>query len=130
MPPVIHQPINAIEKAQTAVRDNPQSADAHSSLGWALYGKGQLAEALKSMKDALALDGNHIEARYGLGLIHKAMGSKMEAIAEFQQAATLASKIEDRDRKQMLSRLIRGHINLINSGDWNLGRHLVEQPAG
>jgi tetratricopeptide (TPR) repeat protein len=123
MPPVITKASNALENAQAAVGANPQSADAHAALGWAYYGKGQFTEALKSLQDALALDAEHLEARYGLGLVHKAMGSKMEAVAEFQRAAALADKIEENNRNMMLKRIIRGHINQINLGDWNLGRH-------
>ncbi|MGQ0601851.1 MAG: tetratricopeptide repeat protein [Anaerolineales bacterium] len=123
MPPVITKAINALETAHAAVSANPKSADAHAGLGWAYYGKGQFAEALKSLQEALALDSEHLEAHYGLGLVHKGMGSKMEAVAEFQRAAALAEKIEDNNRNLMLARIIRGHINQINLGDWSLGKH-------
>jgi tetratricopeptide (TPR) repeat protein len=123
MPPVINKSVNAIESAQAAVAANARSADAHAGLGWAYYGKGQLTEALSALQQALALDGDHLEAHYGLGLLHKAMGAKMEAIAEFQKAIALAGRIEDRDRNLMLVRIIQGHINQLNTGDWALGKH-------
>jgi len=121
MPPVINPSVNAIEKYQAAVHDNPKSAEAHTNLGWGHYGKGQQQEALKSFQEALALDANAVEAHYGLGLVHKAMNSRAEAIAEFEKAVALAEKLEDPIRQHMLARLIKGHLNVINTGDWKLG---------
>lgn len=121
--PVITKDQNALEKYQAEAAANPNSADAQANLGWGYYGKGQLPEALKVLQQALALDPNHLEAHYALALVHKASGSKMEAIAEFETLKTLADQVEDPVRQQMLKRIIQGHINEINTGDWSLGRH-------
>lgn len=127
MPPAINKPIEALEKAQSEVTADPNSAEAHARLGWAYYGKGQYADAIKTLERALSLDANNFEGHYALGLAHKMSGAKMEAIAEFQKAAELAAGIKDAARSQMLQRLLRGHINEINTGDWNLGpRERVE----
>jgi tetratricopeptide (TPR) repeat protein len=125
MPPAINKPIDALEKAQSEVTADPNNADAHARLAWAYYGKGQHAEAAKAVERALSLEGNNFEARYALGLIHKATGAKVEAIAEFKKANALAANLEDAVRRQMLQRLIRGHINEINTGDWSLGKHIA-----
>lgn len=115
--------ISALEKYRAAVAANPQSADAHANLGWGHYGLGQVMEALKAMQAALALDPRHFEAQYGLALVHKASGSNAEAVAAFERALALAGQLTDPIRAQMLQRLIRGQINEINTGDWNLGAH-------
>lgn len=125
MPPVVSKPIDAVEKAQSEVNASPDSAEAHARLAWAYYGKGQHAEAIRAAERALSLDADNLEAHYALGLIHKATGAKLQAIAEFEKAAALAAGIEDKVRSQMLQRLIRGHINEINTGDWNLGKHIA-----
>ncbi len=125
MPPAISKPIDALEKAQSEAATNPNSPDAHVRLGWAYYGKGQYPDAARAVERALSLDGDNFEARYALALIHKAMGAKLDAIAEFEKAAALAANLEDAVRRQMLQRLIRGHINEINTGDWNLGKHIA-----
>lgn len=125
MPPAVNKPIDALEKAQSEVSANPDNADAHARLAWAYYGKGQYPDAARAVERALSLDGDNLEARYALALIHKATGAKLAAIAEFEKAAALAANLEDATRRQMLQRLIRGHINEINTGDWNLGKHIA-----
>ncbi|MCS6903737.1 MAG: tetratricopeptide repeat protein, partial [Candidatus Bipolaricaulota bacterium] len=82
-------------------------------------------EAARAVDRALSLDPDNFEAHYALGLIHKATGAKLQAVAEFEKASALAAAIEDAVRRQMLQRLIRGHINEINTGDWNLGKHIA-----
>ena len=116
-------PPSALEKYRAAVSANPRSAAAHANLVWGHYGLGQVMEALKAMQEALALDPQYLEAQYGLALVHKASGAKPEAAAAFERALVLAGQLEDRIRAQMLQRLIRGQINEINSGDWNMGPH-------
>ncbi|MDW8325641.1 MAG: tetratricopeptide repeat protein [Anaerolineales bacterium] len=125
MPPVVSKPLDAVEKAESEVTANPNSAEAHARLAWAYYGKGQYDEAARAVDRALSLDPDNFEAHYALGLIHKATGAKLQAVAEFEKASALAAAIEDAVRRQMLQRLIRGHINEINTGDWNLGKHIA-----
>jgi Tfp pilus assembly protein PilF len=114
---------SALERYRAEAAANPQSADALANLGWGYYGQGQIMEALKALQDALALDPRHLEAQYGLALVYKASGSKPEAASAFEQALALADRLEDRIRAKMLQRLIRGHVNQLNTGDWNLGQH-------
>jgi tetratricopeptide (TPR) repeat protein len=114
---------SALEHYRAAAAANPKSAEAQANLGWGHYGLGQVMEALKALQTALALDPDHLEAQYGLALVYKASGSKAEAAAAFDRALALAGRLEDRVRRKMLERLIRGHVNQLNSGDWNLGQH-------
>jgi tetratricopeptide (TPR) repeat protein len=125
MAAAVNKEVNAIEKLQAEVAANPKSPEAFANLGWAYYGKGQWQEAAKAFGQALSLSADQLEAHYGLALVHKATGAKMEAIASFERASALAAKLDDHVRNQMLTRQIRGHINLINSGNWNLGKDVV-----
>lgn len=123
MPPVVTKDVNAVEKYQAEVNANPKSADAHANLGWGHYGRRQWGEAITAFQAALALDARHFEAHYGLGLARKATQDKAAAIAAFQAAKAAAESGPDPIRRQMLTRLITGHINELTGGDWNLGKH-------
>ena len=125
MPAVIPAtPANPLEKYRIAVDANPQSAEAHSDLGWGYYGQKQYAEAVNEYKEALRLDPNLLDAHWGLALTLKESGSKVEAIAAFEKAVGLASKVENKARGHMLIRLAHGHINQLNKGDWDLDKEL------
>lgn len=122
--PVINKVIDVVAKYQAEVSATPNSVEAQTGLGWAFYGKRQYPEAARAFEAALGIDPNHLEARYGLALTYKASGARTNAVAEFERVAAVAEKIEDTVRQHMLVRQIKGHINLINTGDWNLGKKL------
>ena len=122
MPPAVVATVSALEKYRAEVSANPRSAEAHANLGWGHYGLGQVMEAQKAFQEALDLAPDLLEARYGLALVHKAAGAKTDALTTFNAALALAGRLDDRVRGAMLQRLIRGHINMIQTGDWNLGR--------
>ena len=103
---------------RAAVTASPTSAGAHCNLAWGYYGQKQFAEAIKEFQEALKLDANWVDAHYGLGLALKASGEKKEAIAEFEKASSLAAKLDDFVRGQMLTRLAEGHLNDLKTGDW------------
>jgi len=122
--PVVNKTIDVVAKYQAEVNAAPNNAEAQTGLGWAFYGKRQYSEAARAFEAALAIDPNHLEARYGLALTYKASGARTNAITEFERVAALTEKIEDPVRQSMLHRHVKGHINLINTGDWNLGKKL------
>jgi tetratricopeptide (TPR) repeat protein len=115
---------NNIESYQAAVAANPQSAEAHSNLGWGYYGQEQYAEAIKEFNEALALDANWVDAHYGLGLTLRVTGAKAEAVEAFNKAAKLAPQMADKVRGAMLMRLAHGQINQMKTGDWDLDKEL------
>ena len=117
MPDAIQKPI---DNYQAAVAVNPNSAEAHSNLGWGYYGQHQYDEATKAFRQALTLDGNLLDAHYGLALTLKEAGAGPEAVAEFETVVKLAPQDSNAVRGQMLTRLAKGHINRITSGNWNL----------
>jgi tetratricopeptide (TPR) repeat protein len=117
MPPASAE---VIEAYRAAASGNPQDAQAQVDLGWGLYGGGKYAEALEQFQRALALDARSVDAHYGLGLAHKALGDKAAAVAAFNKVAALAEQAEDAVRATMLRRLAHGHVNELNLGDWQL----------
>lgn len=122
--PIINKVIDVIAKYQAEVSANPNSVESQTGLGWGYYGKRQYPEAAKAFEAALAGDGNNLEARYGLALTYKASGARTNAVTEFERAAALVEKVEDSVRQHMLQRQIKGHISMLNTGDWNLGKKL------
>lgn len=120
----ITPPPNPLENYRAAVAANPQSAEAHTNLGWGLYGQKQLAEAVKAFQEAIRLDSHSFDAHYGLGLTHKAAGAKAEAEAAFRAANTFAEQLGDQARGQMLKHLLHAHINQLTTGDWGLDKEL------
>jgi tetratricopeptide (TPR) repeat protein len=123
MPPTPPK-VNVIDAYRAAVTASPNSAEAHSNLGWGYYGQKQFAEAIKEFQEALARDANWVDAYYGLGLAQKGAGAKTEAVAAFEKAAALAPQMEDRVRGSMLMRLAHGQVNQLKKGNWDLDKEL------
>ena len=65
-------PYGALQEFDEALRLQPQSADAHSNRGTALFLLGRLGEAEMEFQDALSRDPCHFNARHNLVLLYKA----------------------------------------------------------
>jgi tetratricopeptide (TPR) repeat protein len=113
-----------LENYRAAVTANPDSAEAHCNLAWGFYGQRQYADAIQEFRQALSLDRNLIDAHYGLGLALKESGAGQEAVPVFDTVLGLAPQLDNAVRATMLSRLAKGHINQIKSGDWKLDKEL------
>jgi tetratricopeptide (TPR) repeat protein len=101
----------------------PQSAMEFAQRGWLFFGKQQFLEAKTDLEMAASLEQN-VDYSYGLGLVLRAMGDNVKALAIFEKCLELSSEIVDRQRATMLHRLILGQINMIKSGDWNLEKEV------
>jgi tetratricopeptide (TPR) repeat protein len=112
--------LSTLEEYRQAVAADPKSAEAHSNLGWEFYGESNWEEALKEFNQALSLDANLVDAQYGLAMTQKSAGAKAEAVAAFDKAIALLASLDDPARGKVLTRLARGHINQIQSGNWEL----------
>ncbi len=122
-------PANLLDTYRAAVAADPNNVDAQANLGWGYYGQRQYAEAIKAFREAVRLDSNSIDAHYGLALALKEAGTPRDAIPEFEMVIKLAPTLEAKVRGHMLARLATGHINQINTGDWDLDRTL-RRPEG
>ena len=120
---------NVLDNYRAAVTANPNSAEAHSNLGWGYYGQRQYEESIKAFQQALTLDRNMIDAHYGLGLALKESGAGKEAVPEFEAVIKLAPEDQNVIRGQMLARLARAHINRIEVGNWSLDADLVKKAS-
>lgn len=78
----------ALEK----VSQNPNSADNHVELGWALFQKGQYNESLAEYKKAIDIDSKNYRAYYDLGLAYKQVNKYDLAITTLQKAIEMSPK--------------------------------------
>jgi tetratricopeptide (TPR) repeat protein len=76
--------------AATALR--PQSPGAHSNLGFALYKKGRLDEAIAEWREAIRLGPDYAMAHNNLGVALMDMGKVDEAIVCYDRALALNPK--------------------------------------
>ncbi|WP_295955820.1 tetratricopeptide repeat protein [Rhodoferax sp.] len=84
----------AVACYRQAVALDPASADAHTSLGFALQQLGQLAAAQTALTQALALQPGNFDAAYLLGQVHNSLQQPERAMAYFEQALALQPAFE------------------------------------
>jgi tetratricopeptide (TPR) repeat protein len=118
------QPANLLDAYKAAAAADSGNAEAHANLGWGYYGLRDYSPAIDAFDAAIARDRNMLDAHYGRALALKKAGNGPAAIASFQDVLSLAPALENQVRGQMLARLAQGHINHINTSDWNLGREV------
>ncbi len=120
---------NAVPKYEAEVAANPSSPAAQIGLAWALYGQKRYPDALLAFEKALGLLGAQgepgpeletaaLDAHYGMGLTQKVVGSTGQAIKHFEHALTIAEKVENRDRRQMMIKLLKAQITESDTGEW------------
>ncbi|MBI5328569.1 MAG: tetratricopeptide repeat protein [Deltaproteobacteria bacterium] len=75
----------AISAYNESLRLNPQSAEAHSNLGFAYFDKGNIEQAIAEQQKALAVNPKLAHAFYGLALAYEKKGNKQEAIKNLEE---------------------------------------------
>jgi len=68
------------------VQISPFSSNAHDNLGWALFQKGQVDEAVIQFQKALETNSNNAEAYYNLGNVFSKKGQRDKAIEQYQKS--------------------------------------------
>lgn len=103
-----------------------QSAEDFLRKGWEYHSNKQEDSAEQSFRRAIQMSPGLLDAYFGLGLVLKAQGRKQEAIQAFEKVLDLLELeiSSEPAQRQMLRRLTLGHINMINSGDWNLEKEI------
>ena len=111
-----------VEKIKPSEMPEPTDGEGYMRRGWAFHAQDMESEAEADFKQALALDGNSVDANYALGLTKKAQGQNEAALEYVRKAIELieAGKVKDGAQSEMLRRLTLGHINELSEGDWNL----------
>jgi membrane associated rhomboid family serine protease len=79
----------AISQLQEAIKQQPNSAEAHYLLGKACLIQGQADRAITAFQEALRLNPKYAEADVGLGAAYLSKGMKQEADEAFKNAAEL-----------------------------------------
>jgi tetratricopeptide (TPR) repeat protein len=105
---------------------NPQNYSDYYREGWLLHSDGKQEQAETAIRKALALQPEAVDGHYVLGLILKTQGRNREAVETFEKTLELLERglVQDATRKAMLRRLTKGHINRIQTGDWNLEKEI------
>ena len=80
----------ALRLAETATTLEPAYEDAHDTLGWVLYKRGEYQKAVTALSKARKLAPNRMDITAHLGLAHAKAGSRAQALTELR--AALASK--------------------------------------
>jgi tetratricopeptide (TPR) repeat protein len=92
--------------------------------GWLYYSKKDYSLAIDDFEHVLTTEPENIDALYGLGLTQKASGANPKALDTFEQVLRLLPSLQEPQRKSVLTRLTKGHINQIKSGNWNLEKEV------
>ncbi|WP_376789747.1 tetratricopeptide repeat protein [Thermoflexus sp.] len=95
----------------------PEPARTYIDLGWEFHVKKQYDQAIEQFRRAIEMDGNAVDAYYGLALSCKAKGEKEKAIQAFEKVIELAPTLDDRAKAQILSRLAQTHLETIRGAD-------------
>ena len=75
----------AIDAYRKALEMNPNYADAHNSLGSALYGKMMYAEAIREFEKTIALQPKDFRAYYNAALANEKLNQSKEAAAAYRK---------------------------------------------
>jgi lipoprotein NlpI len=105
---------------------DPTRAEEFCRRGTAYYARKQFELAINDFKTAISLDGNMVDAYYGLGMVLKASNQKEGATAAFTKVVDLVAinTVQGKVNANMLRRLALGHVNELTEGDWNLEKEI------
>jgi tetratricopeptide (TPR) repeat protein len=126
---VIHQASGQSEKAlarcAAQLERSPNNAGLHQLMGTLLLRQAQGKKAEEHFRKAIALDGNHPQPYFFLGMLHEQRGNYPEAKAQYERALTLAPTFAqaannlawlyaehggDLDRALSLAKMAREHL--------------------
>jgi tetratricopeptide (TPR) repeat protein len=82
----------AIAEFHTAIRLQPDLAEAHYNLGYALWRKSQLDEGIAELREAIRLKPDHTIAHWELGHALRKKGRYPEALAAYRRGHEMGSK--------------------------------------
>lgn len=86
---------------------------------WAQHRQGQQREAASSFEQILKASPDHVDALYGLGLVHKAIGSRKDAKKTFERCLEIVRAARNAeptvDRHLMLERIVRQRLQELDA---------------
>lgn len=92
--------------------------------GWLYFSRQNYEQAAADYQEVLTTEPEHIDALYSLGLTLKNQGESKRAVEIFEKILGLLPHIDDHQRASVLSRLVKGQINMMKTGDWNLEKEV------
>ena len=100
----------------------PTNANSYINRAYIYHSRGDFLHAEEDILQALSMDSTLVEAHYALGLNLKAQNRPDEAVQAFQKALEQLNRAEKENptRTHMLTRIIKGHINQLTKGNWDL----------
>lgn len=97
----------AVELAQIARGELPRQAEVTDTLGWAYLKKGMVAQAVRTLQDAVEQDANNPLYHYHLGLAYATNGEDGRARQSLQQALKIDPKFSNAvDAQRALAKLL------------------------
>jgi tetratricopeptide (TPR) repeat protein len=75
----------AIAEYRKSIEYNPDSAAAHSNLGFALFDSGEIEEAIVEQTRAIEIKPKYSNAYYGLAMAYEKNGNKTEAVNNWEK---------------------------------------------
>jgi tetratricopeptide (TPR) repeat protein len=96
----------------------------YAERGWLFLSHKKFDRAIEDFRHVVGTDSSDLDSWFGLGLSLKAAGDREQALDAFEHVLELVSKVEDKQSASVLSRLAKGHINQIKTGDWNLAKEV------
>ena len=106
---------------------NPTTPADYLQRGWLFLSSKNPDKALVDFNTAVQQDPNNPDTYYALALALKTLGKNPEAIENFNKVLSYLGESTNHSTRQMLTRLTHGHINQINSGDWNLEKEIWQR---
>jgi tetratricopeptide (TPR) repeat protein len=100
----------AVAHYQTALKINPDSAQAHSNLGVALFQKGQLDDAVAHYQKALEISPNSAEAHSNLGVALIQKRQLDDAVAHYQKALEINPNYAEAHNNLGLALVRKGRV--------------------
>jgi tetratricopeptide (TPR) repeat protein len=98
----------ALRLAKQAVAIDTQYTDAHDTLGWVHYRRGEFSQAVEALKKAKALDAARPDIAGHLGLAYAKVGSRANAVTELKRALSSKAPLDNRQElEQTLADLQR-----------------------
>ncbi len=110
---MLGRPQAALEHLQSAVRLQPDDADAHNNLAAALVSLGRTSEAVEHLREAVRLKPTYIQAWNNLAAAYDELHRSEEAVAAAEKVLTLARSQGNSALAQQMEDWLAAHLRTV-----------------